>query len=149
VDRSGLILAPRLLALVCLLLQPCFDGFAAIPHVAAHPIADGTVALVSPAVQGVNGDAQHLREIRERQQSVTGLECHDHLLSRGSQFDAGSARRVSVATWCSRGLRANRLGRAARPVEDLPTVNALSREAAAGGRQDQEQELNLSTVGRD
>jgi hypothetical protein len=42
-------------------------------------------------------------------------------------------------------------GRSAPPgrrdrVEDLPTVNTLSREAAAGGRQDQEQELNLSTV---
>jgi hypothetical protein len=34
-------------------------------------------------------------------------------------------------------------------VEDLPTVNALSHEAAVGGRQDHEQELNLSTVGRD
>ena len=111
-------------------------------HVAAHPIADGAVAFVSPAVQGVNGDAQHLREIRKRQQSVTGLECHDHLLSRGSQFEAGSARRVSVATWCSRrGASSKRLGRTARPVADW-RLKDLSREATAGGREEHEQQLN-------
>jgi hypothetical protein len=90
VDRSGLgFLVPGLLALVGLLFQPRLDGFTTIPDVAAHPIADWAVALVPPAVQGMNGDAQHLRDIRERHQFVTGLECHDHLPSRGSQFDAG------------------------------------------------------------
>jgi hypothetical protein len=51
---------------------------------AAHPVADGAVALVPPAIQGVNGDAQHFRDIRKRHQLVTRLECHDHLPFRGS-----------------------------------------------------------------
>ena len=79
VDRWGLILALRLLALVDLLFQPSLDGLATVSHVTAHPVADWAVALVSPAVQGVNGDAQHFRDICERHQLVTGLECHDHL----------------------------------------------------------------------
>jgi hypothetical protein len=74
-----LILGLRLLALVDLLFQPSLDGLSAVSHVTAHPVADWAVALVSPAVQGVNGDAQHFRDIRERHQLVTGLECHDHL----------------------------------------------------------------------
>jgi hypothetical protein len=75
----GLILALRSLALVDLLFQPSLDGLSAVSHVTAHPISDWAVALVSPAVQGMNRDAQHFRDIRERHQLVTGLECHDHL----------------------------------------------------------------------
>src|SRR5215203_3998701 len=72
----GTDLAPGLLALVGLLLQPSLNGLATVPHVTAHPIADRTVALVPPAIQGVKGDAQHFRNIRERHQLVTGLKCH-------------------------------------------------------------------------
>jgi hypothetical protein len=53
----GIDLAPGLLALVGLLFQPSLDGLPAVPHVTAHPIADWAVALVPPAIQGVNGDA--------------------------------------------------------------------------------------------
>jgi hypothetical protein len=45
------------------------------------------------------------------------------------------ARRVSAATGAVAGARSGKwLGEAARPVEDLSTVNDLSREGAAGGR---------------
>jgi hypothetical protein len=132
----GTDLAPGFLALVGLLLQPSLNGLPTVPHMTAHPIADRTVALVPPAIQGVNGDAQHFRDIRERHQLVTGLECHDHLLSRGSHFDVGSLGPPSQrGDRCSRRGRSGKwLGEAARPVEDLSTVNDLSREAAAGGR---------------
>jgi hypothetical protein len=33
----------------------------------------------------VNGDAQHFRDIRQRHQLFTGLQRHDHLLSRSMQ----------------------------------------------------------------
>jgi hypothetical protein len=46
-----------LLTLVNPLLQPSLDGFAAVSHVPAHPIADWTIAPVPPAIQGVNRDA--------------------------------------------------------------------------------------------
>jgi hypothetical protein len=118
VDGSGLILVPELLALVGLLLQPSLDGFPAVSHVTAHSIADWTGAPVPPAIQGVNGDPQHLREIRKRHQFVTRLDCHDHLLSRGSQLDAGCAE----SAWQSPERSGKQLGRAARPVEDLPTI---------------------------
>ncbi len=62
VDRSELILAQGLLALVGLLLQPGLNGFSAVSHVAAHPIADWTVALVPQAIQGVNGDAHSISD---------------------------------------------------------------------------------------
>jgi hypothetical protein len=78
-------LAPRLVALVDLLFQPSLDDLATVPYVTAHPVADWAVALVPPAGQGLNGDAQHFRDIRERHQLVTSLECHDHLPFRGSQ----------------------------------------------------------------
>jgi hypothetical protein len=55
--RSRLILALGLLALVDPLLHPSLDGFTAVSHVPAHPIADWTVAHVPPAIQGVNRDA--------------------------------------------------------------------------------------------
>ena len=60
-----LILPPGFLALVGLLLQPSLDGLPTVPHMTAHPIADRTVALVPPAIQGVKGDAQHFRYIRD------------------------------------------------------------------------------------
>jgi len=55
--RLGLMLAPRLLALVDLLFQPSLDSLSTVPHVTAHSVAGRTVALVPPAVQGVNGNA--------------------------------------------------------------------------------------------
>jgi hypothetical protein len=66
--------------LVGLLFQPSLDGLTTVPHVTAHPIADWAVAFVPPAVQGVKGDAQHFRYIRERHQLVTGIKCHDLFL---------------------------------------------------------------------
>ena len=51
-------LAPRLLVLVDLLLKPSLDSLSTVPHVTAHSVAGRTVALVPPAIQGVNGDAQ-------------------------------------------------------------------------------------------
>ena len=77
-------IAPGVLVLIGLLLQPSLDGLPAVPHMATNPIADWAVALGPPAVQGVNRDAQHLRDVRERHQPVTGLECHDHPLSVAS-----------------------------------------------------------------
>jgi hypothetical protein len=61
----GLILAPQLPTLVDLLFQPSLNGLSAVPHMAAHPVADGAIALIPPAIQGVNGDAQHFRDIRK------------------------------------------------------------------------------------
>jgi len=66
-------------ALVGLLFQPSVDGLSPVLHVTANPVAEWAVPLVPPAVQGVNGDAQHFRYLRERHQLVSGLECHDHL----------------------------------------------------------------------
>ena len=60
----GLMLAPRLLVLVDLLFQPSLDSLTTVPHVTAHSVAGRTVALVPPAVQGVNGNAQHFRDVR-------------------------------------------------------------------------------------
>ena len=37
----GLILAPQLPTLVDLLLLPSFNGLSAVPHMAAHPVAEG------------------------------------------------------------------------------------------------------------
>jgi hypothetical protein len=79
-DCQVISLASGFLALIGPLFQPSLDCFSAIPHVTAHPIASWTVASVPPAVQGVNGDVQHLREIGKRHQFVSGLECHDHVL---------------------------------------------------------------------
>jgi hypothetical protein len=54
----------RILAtFVSALLQPSFDGLSAIPHMTAYPIAGWPVALVPLAVQSLNGDAQHFRDI--------------------------------------------------------------------------------------
>jgi hypothetical protein len=122
----GLMLAPRLLALVDLLFQPSLDGLPTVPHVTAHPIADWAVALVPPAVQGVNRNAEHFRDIRKRHQLVTGLECHDHLPFVDGSQRAFSARRVSVATWAQSPDRSAGCG--------LATVKDLSREATVGGR---------------
>jgi hypothetical protein len=95
----GRILALRPLALVDLLVQPSLDGLSTVAHVTAHPIADRAVALVSPAVQSVNGDA-HFRDICERHQLVTGLKCHDHLpFVDRSPVAPSWGRRVSVAIW--------------------------------------------------
>ena len=69
-------------ALVGSLLEPGVYGLSAIPDMTANPIAGWPVALVPPAVQGVNGNAQHFRDIRERHELVSCLECHDHLPSR-------------------------------------------------------------------
>ena len=65
--------APRLLALVDVLFQPSLDGLPTVPYVTAHSVADWAVALIPPAVQGVDGYAQHFRDIR-----------HDINLSRAS-----------------------------------------------------------------
>jgi hypothetical protein len=101
------ILAPQLPTLVGLLFQPSLNGPSAVSHMTAHPVADWAVALVPPAIQGVNGDAQHFRDIRKRHQLVTRLECHDHLPFGGSH------------TWAqSLGRSGKRLGRTARPVAD-------------------------------
>jgi hypothetical protein len=130
----GLILALRSLALVDLLFQPSLDSLSTVPHVTAHPIADWAITLVPPAVQRVNGNAQHFRDIRERHQLVIGLECHDHLPFRGSSQLAFLARRVSVGDL---GAVAGALGQAARPARStgpgLATVKDLSHEATAGG----------------
>jgi hypothetical protein len=42
--------------LVDLLFQPSLDSLSTVPHVTAHSVAGRTVALVPPAVQGVNGN---------------------------------------------------------------------------------------------
>jgi hypothetical protein len=142
VDRWGLILALRLLALVDLLFQPSLDGLSTVSHVTAHPVADWAAPLVSPAVQGVNGDAQHFRDICERHQLVTGLECHDHLPFRGSR--SGSVLGPPSQRG-DQGAVAGAFGQAARPDRStgrrLATVKTLSREATVGGRE-QQQELN-------
>jgi hypothetical protein len=70
---------------VGLLLKPSLDCLPAIPHVPAHPIASWPVAVVPPAVQRMNRNAQHFRDIRQRHQLFTGVQGHDHLLSRSMQ----------------------------------------------------------------
>jgi hypothetical protein len=52
-------------AVVGSLLEPSVYGLSAIPDMTANPIAGWPVALVPPAVQGVNWNAQHFRDIRE------------------------------------------------------------------------------------
>jgi hypothetical protein len=74
-------LTPR--SLVGSLLEPSVYGLSAIPDMTANPIAGWPVALVPPAVQGMNWNAQHFRDISERHELVSCLECHDHLPSRG------------------------------------------------------------------
>jgi hypothetical protein len=64
----------------------------------------------------VNGDAQHLRDIRKRHQPVTGLECHDHPFSARSRSlveDAPpeSGCGVVVGSWSFGGCRLNETGR--------------------------------------
>jgi hypothetical protein len=127
-----LILAPQLPTLVDLLFQPSLNGLSAVSHMAAHPVADGAVALAPPAIQGVNGDAQHFRDILKRHQLVTTLECHDHLPFPGLQ--AGCA--LGAESPCRPGRNRRRSGK--RPDRStgrgLATVKDLSREATAGGR---------------
>jgi hypothetical protein len=60
-----LIFAPRVLAFVDLLFQPSLYGLPTVADVTAHTVADWAVTFASPAIQGVNGDAQHFRDIRE------------------------------------------------------------------------------------
>jgi hypothetical protein len=105
--RRLMILSQRLSACCS---QPCLDGLPAIPHVPAHPIASWPVAVGPPAVQRMNGDTQHFRDIRQRQQPLTGLQRHDHLLSRSMQdlraqpVDPAIASFDSVAHPCQQPL---------------------------------------------
>jgi hypothetical protein len=55
--------APRLLGFVDPLFQPSLNGLSTVPHVSTHPVADWAVAHVPPAVQSVNRDTQHFRDI--------------------------------------------------------------------------------------
>ena len=87
-------------ALAGSLLEPSVYGLSAIPDMTANPKAGWPVARVPPAVQGMNWNAQHFRDIRERHELVSCLECHDHLPSRDSWFrDRLLAPRVSAANW--------------------------------------------------
>jgi hypothetical protein len=81
-------------ALVGSLLKPSVYGLSAIPDMTAHPIASWPVALVPPAVQGVNWNAQHFRDISQRHQLVAGLHCHDHLLSVDGKSIEGLGRSI-------------------------------------------------------
>ena len=113
----------RILAtLVSPLLQPSFDGLSAIPHMTAYPIAGWPVALVPPAVQSVNGDAQHFRDIRQRHQLVTGLQRHDHLLSWRRLVNPGHWRGRSIQP-C---LRTDRLAAVHSPTCVSPNTEDLS-----------------------
>jgi hypothetical protein len=123
------------LALVDLLFQPSLDGLSTVPHVTAHSVANWAVTLVSPAVQGVNGDAQHFRDIRKRHQLIANLECHDHLPSLEWQLVAVWDTRVSVVTWAAvTGTFGQAARPYARPGSGPATFKDLSREATAGGR---------------
>ena len=87
-------------------------GLSAIPDMTANPIAGWPVALVPPAVQGMNWNAQHFRDIRERHELVSCLECHDDLPFRGWLFrDRLLAPRLSAANW----VKAPGFAQAARP----------------------------------
>ena len=113
----------RILAtLVSPLLQPSFDGLSAIPHMTAYPIAGWPVALVPPAVQSVNGAAQHFRDIRQRHQLVTGLQRHDHLLSWRRLANPGHWRGRSIQP-C---LRPDRLAAVHSPMCVSPNIEDLS-----------------------
>jgi hypothetical protein len=110
------------------------NGLPTVPHVSAHSVADWAVALIPPAVQGVDGYAQHFRDIRERHQLVSGLECHDHLpFVDRSRVAFGAAESAWRPGRSRRGLRAS--GSVGHPSgRRLATVIDLSREATAGGR---------------
>jgi hypothetical protein len=59
----------------CRLVAPAsLDGLPAIPHMTAHPMAGWPVALVPPAVQSLNRNAQHFRDICQRHQLLAGLQ---------------------------------------------------------------------------
>ena len=129
----------RILAtLVSPLLQPSFDGLSAIPHMTAYPIAGWPVALVPPAVQSVNGDAQHFRDIRQRHQLVTGLQRHDHLLSwrRLVNLVIGAADRSSPASGQTALQPFTRRRACLRILRTFRSTKPLSHEAAACGRED-------------
>src|SRR5215203_5358785 len=104
----------------------------------AYPIAGWPVALVPPAVQSVNGDAQHFRDIRQRHQLVTGLQRHDHLLSWRRLVNPGHWRGRSIQP-C---LRPDRLAAVHSPTcvsriwRTFRSIKPLSHEAAACGRED-------------
>ena len=78
---TRLIRAGRL-ALIDLLLQPGLDGLPAVAHVTTNPGSRlGRHPCTASDTTCVNRDAQHLRDLRKRHQSFTGLECHDHPFS--------------------------------------------------------------------
>jgi hypothetical protein len=115
----------------------------------AYPIAGWPVALVPPAVQSVNGDAQHFRDIRQRHQLVTGLQRHDHLLSWRRLVNPGHWRGRSIQP-C---LRPDRLAAVHSPtcvspnIEDLSIDKPLSHEAAACGREDRHRTGGAGHIG--
>ena len=130
--------APRLLALVDVLFQPSLDGLPTVPYVTAHSVADWAVALIPPAVQGVDGYAQHFRDIRQRHQLVTGLQCHDHLLSwrRLVNLVIGAADRSSPASGQTALQPFTRRRACLRILRTFRSTKPLSHEAAACGRED-------------
>jgi hypothetical protein len=107
----------RLLALVGLLFQPSLDGFPAVPHVTTHPVADWAVALVPPAVQGVNEDAN----ISETSVSDISLSPAWSVMIIFLFVD-----RTRVQSLGGSAVRSTGRGQA--------TVKDLSREPTAGGR---------------
>src|SRR5215207_4003142 len=104
----------------------------------AYPIAGWPVALVPPAVQSVNGDAQHLRDIRQRHQLVTGLQRHDHLLSWRRLVNPGHWRGRSIQPSSGQTAlhRFTRRRGYLRILRTFRPTKLLSHEAAACGRED-------------
>jgi hypothetical protein len=138
-------------ALVGSLLEPSVYGLSAIPDMTANAIAGWPIALVPPAVQGMNWNAQHFRDIRERHELVSCLECHDHLPSRGylvsGQAFGPSSQRGELDEGAGVFAQAARSDRS-NSHRDWRLSEDLSRETTVGGREQQQELKSHDQLGR-
>src|SRR5829696_5908559 len=74
-------LFPWGLTAVSLLLQPGLNAGAAIANVAADAVAPRAFTAMAPAVESVNRNPQHRREISDRHQSLLSNLVHNLLPS--------------------------------------------------------------------
>jgi len=58
------------------LLEPSLNGGPSVVHVPTDPVALRPRTAMAPALQGVDGDAEHLRQFDDREQTLD-LTRHD------------------------------------------------------------------------